>query len=105
MERRLFRHDVSPFVWWSMPGLLASLSVLVHGLARPPSTIWYVADGGIYFGVLTPVCFFVLIVKWFLVPPVAWTARVVAIVISVPTAYLAWRWATLAMYFLGIVEP
>ena len=92
------RRTVWRFVWWSVPAMLALLSVWIMGVTRAPSLVWYVAGALVYLGLLTPFCVVALLIQWLIAPPDGWRSKMLAVLPTLLTLYAAWQWVGLFLY-------
>ena len=92
------------YVAWSLPGLCVMLGIPLKAATEPPSGLWYFAEIVQYAGFLAPFCFAILSFCFVAIPPKTPGAKLIALILAAPTAFLAWQAVALAGYYLGLSD-
>lgn len=87
---------------WCLPGLIAVSSVAVVKFAGLSSESRVSLENWQLLSVFTPVCAAGFLLTW-RKSAARWSAGgVAALLMALPTFYLAWYWVSLAGYYVGI---
>jgi asparagine N-glycosylation enzyme membrane subunit Stt3 len=80
---------------------LAIVGSPLKAATEPESELWYFADTIQWAGLFAPFCLVVLLFCFIVIPPKGPVAKLLALILSILTAYLAWQAVMFAAYYLG----
>ena len=102
MESHDREGSIIPFIIFGLPGAAAALAPLALERLTPDSAFWRLADQLQWAFLISPITLLAAAVYFFRFPLRRPIARVLAVVMMLPTVFLLWRVVLWFVYFSGL---